>query len=265
MSTIKKLTALLSCLVIICGLAVSCTPEEPDNNGNEGGAGEQINFPTDKYVATVNVEFESDDSKMKDAISAMGDTVYTVTADGTNLKIEAASDLGNVSLDEAYTYIGGVLYHAMTLSADGKSASSFEKATMNDSSRDTLLGEIGPGASIGIGDFLKIDTSKNGNYKTYTCSKISSASADSLCKVFASKFEGMGATVRLDGANYTLELLGDANNSSILSLSFTVTMDGTDYAVTMNMSASYEYKDVSITSPENAEKYVDTALSDIIG
>jgi hypothetical protein len=273
MSTMKKLTALLICLVIVCGFAVSCTPEEPGTgdvgenggNGNQNDGGdEELNFPTDKYVANVTVTFESDDLKMQDAIAAMGEVTYVVTADGTGLMIESSADIGSISLDEAYTYINGTLYHSTTLTSGDKSASSLEKAAMSDSDRDALLNKIGPGASIGKNDFLQLDMSKDGNYKTYTCSKIKSESADSLCKVFASKFNG-AATVKLDSADYTLVLLGDANDSFILSCSFTVTMDGADYSVTMNMSCDYEYKDVSVSAPDNADKYSDAELSEIIG
>ena len=291
MSTIKKITALLICLVILCGFAVSCTPEQPDgengenggnvedggntedggnegdgnNNNNNQGGDEELNFPTDKYVATVTVEFESDDLKMKDAIAALGETSYVVTADGAGLKLETSSDIGNISLDEAYTYVGGALYHSMTLSVDGKSASSYKKASMDDTGRDSLLDKIGPGASIGKNDFLEFDMSKDGNRKTYTCSNIKSESAESLCKIFASKFEGTGATVKLDDANYTIVLLGEANESFALSCVFTVTMDDADCSVTMNMSCDYDYKTVSVAAPEDADKYVDVAISDIIG
>lgn len=288
MSTLKKIAALIVCLVILCGFAVSCTPEQPDgengeNGGNVDGGGtedggsegdgennnqggdEELNFPTDKYVATVTVEFESDDLKMKDAVAAMGETSYVVTADGAGLKLETSSEIGNISLSEAYTYVGGTLYRDMTLSVDGKGATSYEKAPMDDANRDSLLDKIGPGASIGKNDFLEFDMNKEGNYKTYTCSNIKSESADSLCSIFASKFEGTGATVKLDEVNYTLVLLGEANDSFILCCRFTVTMDGADYSVTMNMSCEYDYKTVSVAAPEDADKYVDVTLSDIIG
>ena len=289
MNTLKKITALLICLVILCVFAVSCTPDQPDGengenggnvnggntedggsegdgeNNNQGGGDEELNFPTDKYVATVTVEFESDDLKMKDAIAAMGETSYVVTADGANLKIETSSEFGSLSIDEAYTYVDGVLYRTMTLNVDGKDASSYEKAPMDEGSRDNLLNKIGPGASIGKSDFLKFDMSKEGNYKTYTCSKMNSESSDSLCNIFASKFEGTGATVKLDEANYTLVLLGEANDSYTLVCKFTVTMDGADYSVTMNMSCDYEYKTVSVAAPDEADKYVDVTLGDIIG
>ena len=268
MSTVKKLVALLICLVIACGFVVSCTPEQPDggeNGGNENqGGGEELNFPTDKYVATVTVEFESDDLKMKDAIAAMGEASYTVTADGTGLMIESSAEIGDISLNEAYIYLNGTLHLATTLGFDGKSASSYKKAAMSEGDRDALLDKIGPGASIGRNDFLKFDMSKEGNYKTYVCSGIKSESKASLCSLFESKFAG-SATVNLESAEYTIVLLGNANDSFTLSCVFTVTMDGTDYSVTMNMSCDYEYKDISVSAPEDADKYVDVKLSDILG
>ena len=136
---------------------------------------------------------------------------------------------------------------------------------MSDSDRDALLSKIGPGASIGVSDFLKFDVKSEGNYKTYTCTKINSSSGESLCNVFAAKLKDVGATAKLDSAEYTLVLLGEANSSSTLSCSFTVTLDGEDYNVTMVMSCAYDYKDVSITAPENADKYTDAALGDIVG
>lgn len=269
MSTINKLTALLICLVILCGFVVSCTTEQPDN----GSVGEQpdnntdddINFPTDEYVATVTVTFNSDDAKMKDAIGAMGETVYTVTADEANLQIVSNAAVGDISIDETYTYLESTLYKKTTLGVGDKSASSYEKATMSEADRNNLLDKIGPGASIEKNDFLKVDISKSGNYTTYTCTKINSTSADSLADVFESKFAGTGATVKLESASYTIVLLGDANSSFDLSCNFIVTMDGVDYSVTMNMSCEYDYKSVSISAPENAENYVDVSLSDIIG
>lgn len=279
MSNTLKTTALFALLVMILGIFISCTPANQGNgtegegtgnvdNSDQGDTGDQVEIPadTDKYIATMTTTFTTDDADMADIIAHMGESVTVVSTDGSAIKIHGESQVGMSSSENEYVYIDGIIYSYTRVNVDGKTASSYEKAAMSAEDSDALIKKAGPGASIGSGDFMTKERSKEGNITTYVCSNMSSASRDSLAGIFAKRFAGYNATVRLVSATYNLELIGDANKSSDLSCDFIVTMNGTDYSFTMNLKCEYEYtSEVSITAPENADKYEETSLEKIIG
>ncbi len=263
MSNTIKLTALLSCLVILCGCFVSCViPGGGEGGGNNNTGG----LPSDKYVATIKVSYATEDEKLASAVSAMNNVVTTVTANGDDLKVSAVASLGGVTVNNEYVYIEDMLYYSITLGLADKSATDYKKSAMTDTDRDALLSKVGPGASIGVKDFLKFDKVKEDNLTTYTCSNMTGESKDSLAKVFASKLSAIGATAIVNSASYTLKLVDDRNSASTLSCDLTVTMDGAEYQLTVNIECEYDYDaDTSVSAPQNADKYTEVTLSEIIG
>ena len=263
MSNSIKLTALLSCLVILCGCFVSCVV--PDG-GEQGGNNNTGGLPSDKYVATINISYETDDEKLATAVSAMNNVVTTVTANGDDLKISSNANLGGITVNNEYVYIGDMLYYSVTLALTNKGATDYKKAPMTDDDRDALLSKIGPGASVGVNDFLKFDKVKTDNVITYTCSNMTRESKDSLAKVLSSKLSTLGATVTVNSASYNLKLVDDRNSESTLSCDLTVTMDGAEYQLTVNIECEYDYDaDTAVSAPQTADKYTEVSLSDIIG
>ena len=72
MSIIRKITALLLFVMMICGCLASCVG--PDDKG-QGTPDEAL--PSDKYTANLRVVYATDDAKMKDAVSAIGTPTVT--------------------------------------------------------------------------------------------------------------------------------------------------------------------------------------------
>jgi hypothetical protein len=149
---------------------------------------------------------------------------------------------------------------------DGKSTLTLEKADITEEDCGKLLLDVGAGADIDVDDFTLQDrTGDNGNY-TYTCASISANAKDSLEAIFASKFQGTGATVELDDAEYVIETDGSFNKSSMLSCHFSVTVGEKTYEITMHINTTYDYSArFGISFPINPDDYKTVSYKDIVG
>lgn len=263
MSVLRKLTALLICMVVLCGCFISCVNPNPDGNS---GQGDEAPLQSDRYVVTVRIKYATNDDKMKAAVDAMGAPGATLTVNGDDLKLVTNANLDDISASNEYTYVGGVLYHATTVAVADKSVSSYEKAAMSADERDRLISKAGTGAAIGIGDFLTQERNTVGDLTVYTCDSVTDEARESLCNIFAARFDGLGAIVRIDSASYQLEMKDGRNHSSILSCNFIVTMDGTDYEITMHLYYDYDYDaEISISAPQDVDGYTEVSVDEIIG
>ena len=298
MSALKKFTALIICIAMLCICLVSCDQILGNNQGNNQGndqtgndqtgndqgndqTGDQDNNQTgnnqggnnqDKeelqseyYVANITVSYTTDDDKMKAAVEAMEtETVLTVMAD--NLKLVSNVVLSNASVSDEYTYLNGTLYHANTVKVGDMSLTSLKKASMSESQVENLLSKAGAGAGVDIGDFTKFDISKEDKITTYTCTNMTDAAKDSLTQILASKFDGLGATVEIDNASFILQVKDGRDHSTTLSCDLIIGMDGATYEVTMNLKCDYNYNAVTvIMTPGDSDKYIDSTVDEILG
>ncbi len=263
MSFIKKLTAFLICMTVLCGCLVSCVnPDSGDNSGND----DQTPLQSDRYVATVKIKYATNDNKMKAAIDALGTPTTTLTVDGDDLKLVTSATLDDISTSNEYIYVGGVLYQTKSLTVSDKSVTVLESAAMSQDQLSSLISKAGPGAGIGIGDFLDFEINTYGDITEYNCGDMLDDSKESLRKIVAKGFDGIGAIVRIDSASYKLEIKNGRNHSSILSCDIIVTLDGVDHEITMHLYYDYDYDaDVSISAPDNADEYTEVSVDKIIG
>lgn len=282
MNVITKLVALISCLFILCGCLVACNNEGQGNGGekpstddvvNEGGdktdgdnvVEDEFKPSYDRYVATVTPVYATTDAKLKDAVDAIGSPITTVSVNGDKIKIESSAAAGDVSSSAGYICVDGMLYYGTEISIGDISASSYKKAEITEEGRKALLNNAGTGASIGVGDFVEIEIGKSGKLTTYTCSGISDEARDSLQAIFSSRFAGLGAVVKVDSATYYLEEADELIDNSILSCNLIITMDGATYKLTAHIYYEYDYTaEPEITAPEDADKYIESALDEII-
>lgn len=263
MSALKKLIALIVCIAMLCICLVSCDQILGNNQGNNQGG--DVELQSDNYVESIRIKYATNDDKMKAAIDALGTPETTLTVMGDDLKLVSNATVGNISVSNEYIYIGGTLYHSTTAQITDANVSSFEKAAMDLTQRDQLVSKAGAGASIGISDFLDQQMSKSGNLTIYTCDGITDEARDSLQAIVASKFDGLGANVRLDSASYILEVKDGRNNASTLSCNFVIDMNGESYEITMHLQCEFNYDaEVSITAPDDTDKYTDTSVDEIL-
>ena len=259
MSSFKRLTAFLICIILICGCLASCV--NPNTGNTEPPQ-------SDEYVATIRIKYATNDNKMKAAIDALGTPTTTLTVNGDNMKLESSAVIDDVSVCNDYTYLDGVLYQAKTVTVGDKSISSYERAQMSADQTEQFVSKAGPGASIGMGDFLVHDklTSTSGDTVTYECSDMIDESRDSLCDIISQSFAAMGATVRIDSASYQLETRNGRNHSSVLSCDFVITVDGVNYELTLHLYYDYNYDaDANVSAPENADTYKEVSFEEIVG
>ena len=252
MRSINKLTALLLSLILVAGALASCV-------------GPTVDLQTDTYVASVTIEFATNDDKMKAAVDAMSGSVSTLYVSGEDMRIETSAEVNGISLSDNYVYFGGTLYHETRLTVDGKSAVTLEKAAMSAENRQQLISDVGAGASIEPTDFdVQEKDGEEGNY-TYTCGGITGKAKDSLQSIFASKFSGLNATASLASAEFVLETENSRDKSSTLSCHFVIGMNGESYEITMHIYTDYDYEAVfGISAPEGSSSYKQVSYDEII-
>lgn len=251
---ITKLTALVCCIAMLCICFASCDII--------GGIQKS---ESDKYVATVTTKLATNDDKMKDALVAAGSPVTLIKVDGDNVEIESSAKINDITMNNNYVYIDGVLYHSKNLAISDKSVNSFNKAEMSADQRDLLIASVGTGADVDTSDFATVDKMESGGVETYTCRDINDDAKESLCSVFASKLSSSGATVSIEDVKYIEDHSDGRVVSSILSCSFIVAMGGEEYSVTMHINCAYDYDaEVSISAPADADKYNTVSLDEIL-
>ena len=249
-----RLTALVCCLVMLCLCFASCvTPGGTDQ------------LQTDRYVATVTTKLATNDAKMKDVVLAAGAPVTTVRVDGDNLKIASEAKINDISMNNGYVYVDGVLYHSKQIAVSDKSVSSYTKADMSADQSKTLISSVGSGADISRSDFAAMDKITSGNTESYSCSMITDEARLSLCSVFADKLAISSASVTLEDVTYSEDYTDGRISSSVLSCNFIINMDGVEYSVTMHTYYSYDYNaEVSISAPADADKYNKVSIDEIL-
>ena len=248
----KRLTALFLLVMVLCGCLASCI------NPNQGG-----NSQTDKYVASIRIKYATNDDKMKAAVDAIGAPTAALSVVGEDIRLVTNAAVNSVSVSNEYIYIGGTLYNEKSVTVGDKSITERKCATMNQDQRASLISKAGPGADIGIDDFLSQDKTSSGNLETYVCTDITDESRESLCAVFSEQFGGLNAIVRISDVSYQLEIIDGRNNSSVLSCNFVITMDGVDHEVTMHLYYDYDYDaKIDISAPQDA--FIETSIDEII-
>ena len=253
MKMTNKFIALLMAMILVAGVLVSC--EQPSAEPLQSSI----------YKATIEISFENDDADLQAAIDAISSSKSTIYVNGDDMKIETSTAMDKISVTDKYTYFGGTLYHESRVSVDGKESVVLEKASLTKENREQLVSDVGAGASIDPVDFnIQEKEGEGGNY-TYNCSRITGKAKDSLQAIFAAKFNGFNATVELTGAEYTLKVENDRNESSILCCHFSIAMNGKTYNLTMNIKTDYDYDAVfGISAPAGSSSYNQVSYSEII-
>lgn len=303
MSALRKLTALIICIIMLCACFVSCDQIPGNNQGNNQGGDQNVDdsnnqsgdqsgnqnnqggnqsgnqsgnqgdkddedvvLQSDYYAATVQIKYFTDDDKMKATIESMGTPETSLAVMGKDIRLITSASVNGTSTYSEYIYLNGILYHNNIITVGDKSISSFKKAEMSDSKRDILLSKAGAGANIDISDFVKCDMSRSGKTVIFNCSELNNDAKKSLEAIMSSKFESVSATVKLNDASFVLYVENDRNESSVLSCDFVITMNGESYKITMELSCSYNYNaPLSMTSPTDVDKYTLVPVEDILG
>lgn len=280
MTSSNRLIALIIVLMLCFGCLFSCdgsgntddTNDPTDNptdtpSGGTNDTGEDEILQTETYKISVRVAFASDDEVMKAAIRKLNNiqgTATVIEVDKDNFRITSEAGVNGYNVSKTYTLVDDRLYHHSVIKSESQIASVREVANLSDTNRAYLLITKGEGAGIDISDFAMINFSKTQNGRYYECSNINEESAKSLENLFASGFDAAEATVKLDSATYKLEIAKERNVSSTLSCNFIITMNDTEYTLTMRMYYTYDYDaQISISAPSDADKYVEIPYTDI--
>ena len=257
MKTLTKLMSLMLALAICFGCLTAC---------NFGAGNEQPDeIDGSEYVAKVEIKFATNDDKLKSAVDAMNSSAEICAKDG-NFYVVTSSGVNTTFAKREYTLIDGMLYCKTKLEVSGLSVTETNRAEMNEENASKLISDVGAGASVGIEDFYVVDVVTYGDITSYTCSDPFDEAKLSLASIISDDFSAIGATVSVTDVEYTLETVDDLPISSVLSCSYSITLGGETYEITMRLYTSYDYKTpVSIVLPENAEEFKTVSYDEIVG
>ena len=250
MRSTNKILALILSLVLVVGVFSACQPES-----NEP-------LQTETYAANVQITFSSDNEAMQQAISAMQSSAV-ICVDGGDLTVETKAEIGSTSVTDKYTYYSGTLYHEQVVSSADLTSTTLERTSLKDETRDQLLSDMGAGAGITPIDFNIQDMEGDENNCTYTCSRVTAKTKESLEKIYGASFAGFGTLV-LESAEYVLEVKNGRDESSTLTCNFVITVGETSYNITMQMVTEYDYEaSFVIAVPANSASYTQVLYSEM--
>lgn len=256
--------------MVALALAVACLGacgiigggETPDPKELMAAAEEKL--ASEPYTASITTKMSAKDPALAERINALGETAMTVSSDGEGFKLRMNASFGDVRVLKSYIAKDGVLYLEYMLTVGEDSAAVKEKTSLESFDLTTALAELGAGAEIGYADFsdVSIDSSKGGY--TVTCSEASAEALAGAEKNLASSL-GDDMSLALKELGYVASLDKDgALLETVLTYTFSVTLDGVLYNMTSEVVTSYDYSEVTVAAPDDADMYTEVAYSDII-
>lgn len=259
MKSFNRALAMLLILVLSLSTLAACNIGGDTNDGEE-------NLQTDTYVANIKMSFSTTDEKMKDAVDAMQDLTAKLSVDKKKFKLESTTLSGDITIRQSYIFVASQLYHSIRITAEDGETTNLSKAVISNTDRADLVSSLGAGANIGLSDFKTHDVNKNGKETTYTCSSMFDESKESLSSIMSERFAGIGATVSVESASYTLKRISGRDSESTFVCNYLISLNGESYRVTLTTTYTYDYTaDVNISAPANADEYTDVPYTEIIG
>ena len=140
------------------------------------------------------------------------------------------------------------------------------KATMNDENYKEFIEENGAEMPVDSAQFESLTLETVDGKQVITCSGITTEGLTELNKVLADALTEMGAEAAVGDLSYILTIADGKYESMALTVSYSVTVAGQTYTVSMTMNAKYTYADVEpITAPADADKYTEVNFDEILG
>ena len=209
------------------------------------------------YTVTMSMNFESDNAEMNEIFDAMSMEI-PVTVDGENFAINMS--ISGIAMN--MTVVDKVLYY--DLSMFGETAKM--KTTLTDEQYKEITEEDGVQMPVDSANFETLTLETVDGKQVITCTGITTEGTEALNKMMNESVGEMGAEAAISDLSFKITIADGKYESMALSVTYTVTVEGTSVSTTMTMNAKYAYDDVKpITAPADADSYEEMDYDEIIG
>lgn len=212
------------------------------------------------YIVTMSMDFDCDNAQLNQVFDALSMEI-PVTVDGENMALKMSTEAMGMSMDMNMVVVDKVLYYDMSLLGQSMKM----KATMNEENYKEFLEENGAEMPVDSTQFESLTLETVDGKQVITCSGITTEGLTELNKVLADTITDMGAEAAVGDLSYVLTIADGKYESMALTVSYSVTVAGQTYTVSMTMNAKYTYTDVEpITAPADADKYPEVNFDEIL-
>lgn len=213
------------------------------------------------YTVTMSMNFTSDNAEVNEFFEAMSMEI-PVTVDGDNLAINMTTEAMGMAVGMNMTVVDKVLYY--DLSMFGETAKM--KTTLTDEQYKEITEEDGVQMPVDSANFETLTLETVDGKHVITCTGITTEGTEALNKMMNESIGEMGAEAAISDLSFKITIADGKYESMALSVTYTVTVEGTSVSTTMTMNAKYAYDDVKpITAPADADSYEEMDYDDIIG
>ena len=250
----KKILALVLTLTMICSMLVSCANVESMIAKADAALQEA------PYTINMKMNFECDDKKLSSIFSAMN-MEFPITVDGKDIAMDISMEMMGYSADVKMIVADMVMYYDVNVL--GQSVKM--KATMTDEEYKEFAEENNTEMAVKPEDFGKLTVETKDGKKYITCSEISEEGLEELNDVMKKTLETVNGKAEVSNVAYTIILNKGKYEAMDMTCSYSVTVGGETFKVTMKMNAEYSYDNVAeITAPQDAGKYQEVKFSDLM-
>ncbi len=214
------------------------------------------------YTVTMSMDFDSDHEQLSKVFDAM--TVeFPITVDGDNLHMNMAVDImEGVSVGMNMTVVDKVLYCDTSLYGQSMKM----KATLSEEEYKKFVEENSSEMPVSPDNFATLEMETVDGKQIITCSGITDDGITELNKVLTDSLTEMGADAAVGDISFVLTISDGKYESMALTASYSVTVAGETFAVSMTMNAKYTYGEVlAIVAPADADKYTEYKFDEILG
>ena len=213
------------------------------------------------YTVTMSMNFQSDNAEVNAIFEAMNMEI-PVTVDGDNMAFTVKSESMGMSASISMTVVDKVLYYDMSLF--GQTAKM--KANLTDEQYKELTEEDGLQMPVDSANFETLTLETVDGKQVITCTGITTEGTEALNKMMNESVGEMGAEAAISDLSFKITIADGKYESMALSVTYTVTVEGTTVSTTMTMNAKYAYDDVKpITAPADAASYEEMDFGELIG
>ncbi len=213
------------------------------------------------YTVTVSMDFDCDNAQLNAVFDAMSMEI-PVTVDGENMAMNMSTETMGMTMGVKMVVVDKVLYYDMSLMGQNMKM----KATLNEEQYKDFVQENGAEMPIDSTSFETLTLETVDGKQVVTCSGITTEGTAELNKLLADSLTAMGAEAAVGDLSYVLTIADGKYESMALTVSYSITVEGQTYNVSMTMNAKYSYAEVApITAPADADKYTEVNFDQIMG
>ena len=230
-------------LVLVMTLSMLCSCDMLAGDATEKIAEAEAALKNEPYRVELQVDLESDNAKMNEAIISLSEVKFEVLANGDDFKISMLTEVNGTK--ESYTRRGGKLYHEIESNGTktGKELEYSPETVAN------LQAALGDGANVNPDDFSVCvsQTKKGTTIITYT--DIKDETLNSLVSSMQAKL-GADAFVAIKDASLTVQIVDGKYDITAFTCEYHLsTLEGEFYTLNLTYIARFTYEEVAITAP----------------